>query len=196
MKHCFFVKNLVKSKIHCDDCRQKFESHHHWNHRLLAAALCPDPYAEPSEDPPNMLLQNMLYDVLYIVADFLLFKDLANYICALPRLLVCHGMKTLWAWRMNRHHLRFGPHKMNVSIYWLIANKMKLLHIGHFITIRSQGRISRDDGCLEAYHRFLYLSDRLKYGCRHAWIWHLHDYVKEYREVMAKPGPLQTSVLF
>ena len=131
-----------------------------------------DPYAEPSKSQPNMSLQNMPDEVLYIISDHLLFVDLANFICGLPRLLICHGMETLWSRRMDRHHPKFALRKMYVSIYCLIANEMKVWSIEHFIYIRSQGKNSYDDASLEEYHRLFSRSHLTGDTCRYARIWH------------------------
>ena len=183
-------------KIYCDDCRRKFESRYHLNYHLSSATPCRDPYAEPSKDQPNTSLQNMPDEVLYIISDFLMFVDIVNFIRALPRLLICHGMKTLWMRRMDRHHPRFIPRKMHVSIYWLIANESKLLHIENFINIRLQGKNSRDYAWLEEYHNTVYRTHRKGIACRRTRIWHLSEYLTKYRNTIAKPGPIKRSIWF
>ena len=112
MKNYFIVKNSVKKGIYCEDCRGKFQSLYHLNCHLSSAIPCGDPYDDPSIHEPDTLIQHMPEEILYIISDFLLFQDLVNFIWALPRLLVCQGMRTLWMQRMNQQHPRFNPFKM------------------------------------------------------------------------------------
>ena len=203
IKHYFLATNFSKSKIYCEDCRRKFESRYHLKYHLSTTAPCRNPYIEPSKDRPYTSLQNMSDEVLYLISDFLLLKDLVSFIEALPRLLICHGMKTLWIERMDRRHPRFTSRKMYTSVHWLIANERKLLSIDHFIYTRSQGNDFDDNVNLEEYHRLFKRDARSRSRsstCRHARIWYLQGYLNKWSRAMSRainePGPLKTSILF
>ena len=135
-------------------------------------------------------------EILCIISGFLLFKDLVNFIWALPRLFVCQGMRALWMRRMNREHPRFNPYKMHVSAYWLIANESKLLQIESFINIYLQGDNSRDYDDVEEYHNAVYRLYWKDIPCRRARIWNLSQYVTKYENVMRRPGPFNRRILF
>ena len=196
MKNYFIVKNSATKKIYCEDCRRKFQSVYHLNHHLSSAIPCRDAYDEPSIDEPHTLLQHMPEEVLYLVSDFLLYIDLVNFICALPRLLVCHGMKVLWMRRMNRRHPRFNPYKMHVSVYWLLANELKVLRIENFLIIRLQGENSRDYADVVNYHDSVYRTFRKGGTCRRARIWNIKQYLIKYDKSLWRPGPLNRWILF
>jgi hypothetical protein len=196
MKNYFIAKNSAKKGIYCEDCRRKFQSLHHLNYHLSSAIPCRDPYDGPSIDEPHTLIQHMPEEILYIISDFLLFKDLVNFICALPRLLVCQGMRTLWMQRMNRQHPRFNPSKMHVSTCWLIANETKLLEIESFINIYMQGNNSRDYDGMEEYHNAIYRLYWNGIPCRRARIWNLSQYARKYNNAMWRRGPLDRWILF
>ena len=142
VKHYFLAANFSKSKIYyCEKCRRKFESKYH----LSITAPCRNPYIERSKDkPPHtlLLLQNMSDKIFYLISDFILLKDLVDFIRAFSILLICHGMKkTLWLRRkMDYQHPKFVPNKMtDVKICWMMRNNLTLLNIDHLINNRSQG---------------------------------------------------------
>ena len=124
------------------------------------------------------------------------FKDLVNFIWALPRLLVCQGMRTLWMQRMNRQHPRFNPFKMRVSACWLIANETKLLQIESFINIYMQGNNSRNYDDMEEYHNAVYRLYWNGIPCRRARIWNLSQYVRKYNNAVWRPDRLNRWILF
>jgi hypothetical protein len=196
MKNYFIAKNSAKKGIYCEDCRRKFQSLYHLNYHLSSAMPCRDSREGPSIDEPHTLIQHMPEEILYLICDFFLFKDLVNFICALPRLLVCHGMKTLWSQRMNRQHPRFNPSKMHVSMCWLIANETKLLEIESFINIYMQGNNSRDYDDMEEYHNAIYRLYWNGIPCRRARIWNLNQYARKYNNAMWRRGPLDRWILF
>ena len=127
VKHYFLAANFSKSKIYyCEKCRRKFESKYH----LSITAPCRNPYIERSKDkPPHtlLLLQNMSDKIFYLISDFILLKDLVDFIRAFSILLICHGMKkTLWLRRKMdyQHPPKFVPNKMtDVKICcWMMRN--------------------------------------------------------------------------
>ena len=182
----FSTRNACKSKIYCENCRRKFESSYHLKYHLSTVVQCRDPYSEPSRDVPKTLLQHMSEEVLYLISDFLLLKDLVNFIHAMPRLLICQGMKILWMRRMDRRHPRFTPRKMHITVSWLVANHFKFLSIDKFICIESQGNDSHDEVDPADYHIF-FVPSRLNSGglpCRHLRIWYLQQYLQN------EPRPL------
>ena len=196
MKNYFIVKNSAKKRIYCEDCRREFQSRYHLNHHLSSAIPCRDPYGEPSIDEPNTSLQHLPEEVLYLICDFLLLEDLVYFIRALPRLLVCQGMRTLWTQRMNRRHPRFNPYKMHVSAYWLIANESKLLQIESFMNLYMQGNNPLGYDGMEKYHNTAYKLFWKGAPSRRARIWHLSQYVTKYNDVMLRPGSLDRWILF
>ena len=205
VKHYYLATNFSKSNInYCEECRRKFESRYHLKYHLSTSAPCRDPYVERSKDAPHTLLQNMSDEILYLVSDFLLLRDLVSFIQALPRLLICHGMKTLWMRRTNHRHPRFTPRKMrNITVGWLIHNEIKLLSIDHFIYVRCQGDNSHADVDWKEYHRLFVKNSRSRLtsgtSCsRHARIWNLQEYLNKWRRraISNQRGPLATSLLF
>ena len=133
-------------------------------------------------------------EILYLISDFLLLKDLVNFIQALPRLLICHGMKTLWMRRMDDQHPRFMPHKMADDIiknYWLMNNEMRLLSMDHFINIRCQGYYSSHaDEDRREYHKLFVKNSR---GASR--IWNFRQYLSKWRRraTRNRRGPTTTS---
>ena len=196
VKHYFLATNFSKSNInYCEDCRRKFESRYHLKYHLSTTAPCRDPYVERSKDAPHTLLQNMSDEILYLVSDYLLLRDLVSFIQALPRLLICHGMKTLWMRRTNHRHPRFTPGKMrNITVGWLMYNEIKLLSIDHFIYVRCQG--DNDSHAVDVvdwqeYHRlfvknsrpfsWLLTSDKMSCSRQYAHIWNFQDSIEKWR---------------
>ena len=189
IKDYFFATNFSNSKIYCEYCRRKFESRYHLKYHLSTTAPCRNPYIEPSEDRPYTSLQNMSDEVLYLISDFLLLKDLVSFIEALPRLLICHGMKTLWIERMDRRHPRFTSRKMYTSVQWLRANEKKLSSIDYFIYTRSQGNYPDGKVDSEEYYRLFKRDARsssTSIRCRHARIWYLQGYLNKWSLEMSR----------
>ena len=190
IRHHFLATNFSKSLIYCEDCRRKFESSYHLKYHLSTSVPCRDPYSkEPSKDRPYTSLQNMHDEVLYLISDFLLLKDLVNFIEALPRLLTCHGMKTLWIERMDRRHSRFTSRKMYTSVQWLRANEKKLSSIDYFIYTRSQGNYPDGKVDSEEYYRLFKRGARsssTSNACRHARIWYLQGYLNKWSLEMSR----------
>ena len=204
VKHYFLAANFSKSKIYyCEECRRKFESKYHLKYHLSITAPCRNPYIERSKDKPHTLLQNMSDEILYLISDFLLLKDLVNFIRALPRLLICHGMKTLWLRRMDYQHPRFVPNKMtDVKICWLMRNNLALLNIDHFINNRSQGDNSHVDEDWRKYRRLFVKNPRgasTFTSCnRHERIWNFQQYLnkRQGRAIRNQRGPTGKWLLF
>ena len=67
------------------------------------------------------------------IASYLDLQNLVNMIVALPRLLICHGMRVLWINTFER--CRFTPWK------WICRNVVDIRDIDLFFIARKQGRI-------------------------------------------------------
>ena len=83
------IKKGGRYKIWCQTCNRPFISEHHLlNHKQYRCKL--------NRAPPQFLLQHINDEDLIKIASYLDLQSLVSMITALPRMIICHGMRALW----------------------------------------------------------------------------------------------------
>ena len=86
----FFTTIKYGRKIYCKNCKRIFISKYHLQFHLKAVSC------SLTDSKPFLRLENLEEHILVKIAEYLILPNLASFIIALPRLLICHGMKTVW----------------------------------------------------------------------------------------------------
>lgn len=128
----FKVQGARRYRYSCARCRRAFKSRYHLKfHREIGCFL------HKSHALPFLSLECLDEEMLTLIASYLDFESLCKLLESLPRLLLCHGMKSLW----NR--VLFREANCEIGRCAFISNNWRRLRFYDvFFEGRDQGRYS------------------------------------------------------
>ena len=134
-----FFKTIKEGrKIYCKNCKRIFISTHHLQFHLESVSCV------LTDNKPFIKLESLEEHILVEISEYLILPYLASFITALPRLLICHGIKAVWlkaVMRTDSQAMRINKHQ-----------KFRLYNIDYFLVGLNQGVKKR---CNKAYRKRL-----------------------------------------
>ena len=128
----FYQVTHRSGRVFCSKCKRIFISIYHLYHHQ-------ENFCRYAEKRPFLSLEILNEEILVEIARFLPLKSLLSLIKALPRLLLAHGMKSVW----DRTFLN----DRMVALFrcdWMKKNLRMIRSVDYFLIARDQGRYRRN----------------------------------------------------